>query len=268
MTLIDLELPEWDFRQKRDRLAGCSMTGYEDATARMDGAAREALLHSLRQAADQAARDYAHQLRIPTPLLVTTLKPEGSLSLVAGGVSPGLHDAHAPYFIRRIRISADDALAKAAIALGWQVHPEVGTPDNDISKARTLVVDFPIASGATRTKDDVSALEQLERYFMFQRAYTQHNSSNTLTVRPEEWEPLKQRIWAQWDDFVGVSFLALDGGTYQLAPYEAISQAEYERLAAAFKPFDPAVLQQYESIGVSDLDSEDPDCATAACPVR
>ena len=214
------------------------------------------------------AENYAKELRIPTPLLVTTVKPEGSLSLVAGGVSPGLHDPHSPYFIRRIRISADDALAKTAIALGWVVSPEVGTPDNDIKKATTLVVDFPVASGAIRTKDDVSALEQFSRYLMFQEYYTDHNASNTITVRPDEWDGLRDAIADKWNDFIGVSFLALDGGTYQLAPYEAITKEQYEALTANYKPFDPAVLEQFERTGVSDLDNDDPDCATGACPIR
>lgn len=268
MALLDLELPEWDFRQKRDRLTGCSLTGFEDATAQMTADEKAQLLQGLSAEACDVADQYARHLRIPTPLLVTTIKPEGTLSLVAGGVSPGLHDAHSPYFIRRIRISADDALGKAALAMGWTVHPEIGTPDNDIAKARTLVIDFPVASGALRTKDDVTALEQLERYLMFQKDYTQHNSSNTITVRPDEWEALRNRIAAVWDEFVGVSFLALDGGTYQLAPYEAITEEKYRALDAAFKPFDPDVLQQFEVVGVSDLDEDDPDCATGACPIR
>ena len=196
------------------------------------------------------------------------LVSHNTLSLVAGGVSPGLHDAHSPYFIRRIRISADDALAKAAQSLGWTVHPEVGTPDNDIAKARTLVIDFPIKSGAKRTKDDVGAIEQLERYLMFQRHYTDHNSSNTITVRPEEWDAVREFIKDAWDEYVGVSFLSLDGGTYQLAPYEAIEKEKYEELIKNFTPFDPDVLQKFESAGMSDLDADDPDCATGACPVR
>ena len=268
MALVELEMPEWDFNLRRDRLIGCDMTGYEDATYNMSEGQKIGLLSISRLAVQNSADEYASDLRVATPLLKTCSKPNGTLSLVAGGVSPGLHDAHSPYFIRRIRISADDALAKAAQSLGWTVHPEVGTPDNDIAKARTLVIDFPIKSGAKRTKDDVGAIEQLERYLMFQRHYTDHNSSNTITVRPEEWDAVREFIKGAWDEYVGVSFLSLDGGTYQLAPYEAIAKGKYEELIENFTPFDPNVLQKFESAGMSDLDADDPDCATGACPVR
>ena len=267
MTLIDLELPEWNEKHKRDRLTGCSLTGVQDALAGLDDAAQDETLEALSKAARDAAAQYAHQLRIPAPLLTTTIKPEGTLSLVAGGVSAGLHYAHAPYFIRRIRISSDDALAKAALKLGWKVQPEIGTPDGDITKARTLVIDFPVASGSSITKGDVPALRQLENYIRFQKHYTQHNSSNTITVRPEEWAGVERAISEVWDDFVGVSFLAHDGGTYQLAPYEAITKDEYEALRSVNKPFDPALLSQFENIWES-LDTEDDDCASGACPIR
>ena len=268
MALVDLEMPEWDFNNKRDRLIGCSMAGTQDAIGMMPTHYQQRILSMARSAAVEGAREYAYDLRIPVPLLSTCQKPDGSLALVAGGISPGVHDSHSPYFIRRIRISSDDALAKAAQELGWTVHPEVGTPDNDISKARTLVIDFPIKSSATRTKDDVGAIEQLERYLMFQDHYTEHNTSNTITVRPEEWSDVRDFIKEAWDNYVGVSFLSLDGGTYQLAPYEAITKEHYEELSAVFKPFDPDVLKKHESVGVSELDADDPDCATGACPVR
>ena len=268
MTLVDLELPEWDAIHKRDRLTGCSLTGVQDAIGGMSNREIENVLSTLRFAANEAAEKYASELRIATPLLVTCLKPEGSLSLVAGGVSPGVHDAHSPYFIRRIRISSDDALAKAALVHGWKISPEVGTPENKIENARTLVIDFPVKSGAFRTKDDVSAIEQLDRYLNFQRLYTDHNTSNTITVRPEEWADIEYAISSVWDKFVGVSFLSLDGGTYQLAPYEAITKEEYERALLRGMPFSPEVLEMFESIGISDLDSSDPDCATGGCPTR
>ena len=87
MALPELELPEWDERNKRDRLLGCSMTGYSDATSGLSEPEKERLIEYMHKCVSDAAIKYSHDLRIPIPLLSTALKPEGSLSLVAGGVS-------------------------------------------------------------------------------------------------------------------------------------------------------------------------------------
>lgn len=273
MTLAELELPHWHAVQQRDRLLGASLTGVKDALAMVDYTEQEeeALLKLLNDAAREEADTYAKELRISSPLLVTTVKPEGTISQVAGGVSSGLHMSHSPYYIRRIRINAADPLAKAVKALGWTVHAEVGTPGETeaerLANARTLVIDFPVTSGATRTKDDVNVAEQFETYFSFQRHYTEHNSSNTIHVRPHEWGEAESIVYENWDDFVGVSFLAHDGGTYQLAPYEAISREEYEELSAKMTPFDITILQRYENGEGSDLDGAD-GCEGGVCPIR
>lgn len=277
MTLAELELPEWDKVQQRDRLLGCSITGWMDAMDLLDF--RDVLfelrgrsfLDTLRDTANHAAEQYAHELRISTPLLVTTVKPEGTLSQVAGGVSSGLHFSHSPYYIRRIRINAHDPLARMVKDLGWTVHAEVGTPGETESErlknARTWVIDLPVKSGAKINKDDVSALDQLSNYFMFQKYYTDHNSSNTITVKPDEWGDVCNEIYERWDDFIAVSFLANDGGSYDLAPYEAITEEEYDKLKNSMVEFKPEFLQMYENGGDSDLDGVD-DCVTGACPIR
>jgi ribonucleoside-triphosphate reductase len=273
MTLATLEIPHWNETQSRDRLLGTSLTGVKDALAMIDYTEQEEahLLELLGNTAREEADRYAKELRVTSPLLVTTVKPEGTLSQVAGGVSSGLHWSHSPYYIRRIRINAADPLAKAVKDIGWTIHAEVGTPgdteEEKLANARTLVIDFPIASGASVTKDDVSAREQFDTYFRFQRHYTEHNSSNTIHVRPNEWAEAEQIVWDGWDEFTAVSFLAYDGGSYQLAPYEAITKEQYEEMAAKLTEFNPDILKQYETGDDSDLEGMD-GCEGGVCPIR
>jgi adenosylcobalamin-dependent ribonucleoside-triphosphate reductase len=273
MTLAELEIPHWNAVQQRDRLLGTSLTGVKDAMAMIDYTEQEEadLLAMLGQIARDEADEYAKEMRVSSPLLVTTVKPEGTISQVAGGVSSGLHWSHSPYYIRRIRINAADPLAKAVQSIGWTIHAEVGTPGETeaerLANARTLVIDFPIASGARVTKDDVSAKEQFDTYFRFQRYYTEHNSSNTIHVRPEEWGEAEQIVWDGWDEFTAVSFLAYDGGSYQLAPYEAITKEQYEEMAAKLTEFDPKILQRFETGEDSDLEGMD-GCEGGVCPIR
>lgn len=272
MTCIDLELHDWNRTHQRDRLLGCSLTGWKDAMEAL-GYTREQeieLQKKLHYVIRESADNYARELGLSPSLLVTAIKPEGTLSLVAGGVSPGLHYSHSDYYIRRIRISAEDPLAKTAIDLGWPVHNEVGQEEPYV---RTKVVDFPCKSPVQRTKYDVSALEQLETYYDFQKNYTEMNSSNTISVKDDEWDAVCQNVYDHWDNMLAVSFLSLDDNTYELAPYEKITKEEYERMTAAMKPFDPSLLTAYEKQSGKegedfDIASDSPECSSGACPIR
>ncbi len=274
MTLAKLELDHWDNVQQRDRLIGTSLTGWKDAISLLDFTTDQEheLMRQMKKAARNAADEYAKDLRVSSPLLSTTVKPEGTLSQVAGGVSSGLHMNHSPYYIRRIRINSNDPLVKVAHELGWTINPEVGTQGNTLEEkmdnARTLVIDFPVKSGATKNKGDISVEEQFDTYFKFQKQYTEHNSSNTITVKPHEWEKAEEIVYENWDDFVGVSFLSYDGGTYQLAPYEEITEAQYNELKSKMKPFDSSILHKYEeSETEADLENMEA-CASGVCPIR
>jgi ribonucleoside-diphosphate reductase alpha chain/ribonucleoside-triphosphate reductase len=287
MTLVELESMPWSKDpkgwakvQSTDRLIGTSVTGWKDAIAILgyDLEAERDLLRMLSLAVKEEVERYSSELRISKPLLDTTVKPEGTLSLVAvnpitkSPVSSGLHLSHSPYYIRRIRINAMDPLAKTVQELGWLVHPEVGTPgatrEEQLANARTLVIEFPIASGAKRSKEDSNVEEQFRTYFDFQKYYTRHNSSNTIDIKDGEWAKAEEIVYSKWDDFTAVSFLAYSGHSYQLAPLEAITKEKFEELKAAMAPFDMNVLNRLENPEDIDEDIEDPNCANGACGVR
>lgn len=254
MTLVPLELPNWDKVQQRDRLLGCSITGFKDAMDRLNYNVEQEnkLIKFIGDISRNEAARYAKEMRVNEPLLVNCVKPEGSLSVVANAVSCGLHMSHSPYYIRRIRISAADPLAKAIQQLGWSIHPEVGTKgdsrEEQMANATTLVIDFPVSTGAKRTKFDITVEEQLNTYFNFQKLYTDHNSSNTITVRNHEWDKLKEIIYTNWDNFIGVSFLSLDEHSYHLAPYEACDEKTYMELQKITQPVDINILSKYELV--------------------
>ena len=276
MTCVDLELDGWNEAHHRDRLTGCSMTGWQDFIAQMRpdvlrrAGGKTGVLKWLRTVVHEAGEEIAQELQAPVPLLMTALKPEGSLSLVANGVSPGVHWQHSPYFIRRIRVNAHDPLALTAKELGWQIHPEVG---QDMETATTIVIDFPVKSPAKVTKADVSAVEQLEEYLLFQKYYTDMNTSNTITVKPDEWEEVEDFVYNHWEDMLGVTFLELNSTYYPLMPYEECTKEEYEELKSKMKEFDPVLLNEKElstrNMGKEfEILDDRESCTTGVCPIR
>ncbi len=265
MTFRELEMHNWNAVQQRDRLLGCSLTGWQDmvnATA-MSREAQAELLKKLRSAAHEAAKRLAASLGVNAPLLVTTVKPEGTLSLLPT-VSSGIHYSHAPYYIRRIRISATDPLCRVCEELGYPVYPEVG---QDERNCRTKVVEFPVQAPAGRVKADASAIEQLENYRMFMEHYVDHNCSITVHVREHEWEEVEEWVWEHWDEVVALSFLSYDENFYELLPYEAISRDEYLARREKMQPFNPALISKYER-EETELDVGTADCSSGVCPVR
>jgi ribonucleoside-diphosphate reductase alpha chain/ribonucleoside-triphosphate reductase len=265
MTCTELEIPEWNAVQQRDKLLGCSLTGWQDMVneAGLDVKAQKELLSELRAVARKAADDYAAELGMPEPLLVTTVKPEGTLSLLPT-VSSGVHYSHSPYYVRRIRISADDPLVKVCEELEYPVFPEVG---QTYENAKTKVVEFPVKAPAGRIKRDVPALEQLEMYKMFMEHYVDHNCSITVHVRESEWTDVEQWVWDNWDDVVALSFLSFDDSFYELLPFEEISKEEYERRVREMKPFIPSLISKYEKEEV-EYDIGNDGCEGGVCPVR
>lgn len=270
MTCLDLELEDWNEVHHRDRLLGCSITGYQDFLGKANIENEDSFLSWMRANTRIGAEHYASELGTPSSLKVTAVKPEGTLSLVCNGVSPGLHYQHSEYFIRRIRVNASDPLAMTALKLGWRIHPEVGQTMED---ATTLVIDFPCKSTSKKTKFDVSAIEQLDNYIRFQKNYTEQNTSNTITVRPEEWQDVIDYVYKNWDDILAVTFLELNTDYYPLLPYEACTKEEYEELKNSMKEFDPDILNNMEittrNLGKEyEILDDREGCEHGVCPIR
>jgi len=265
MTCVELELSHWDQVQQRDKLVGCSMTGWQDmVNATSMGREEQAkLLNILRKSARDEVDLYAREIGQNPPLLVTTVKPEGTLSQLPT-VSSGVHYSHSPYYIRRIRVSSHDPLVKVCEELEYPVYPEVG---QDLETCSTKVVEFPVKAPIGKTKYDISAIEQLENYKLFMENYVDHNCSITVHVRNREWEEVEEWIWNNWDDVVALSFLALEDNFYQLLPYEAIDEEEYNERISKMKPFIPSLISKYEKQEM-DLDIGDDGCENGICPVR
>lgn len=271
MTCVDLELPGWNEIHHRDRLLGCSITGYQDLIGMLPEGFNEALfLEEMKRLTRFYADEYAEELGTPKSKLVTSVKPEGTLSLIAGGVSPGVHYQHSPYFIRRIRVNASDPLAKTALELGWQIHPEVG---QTMENATTLVIDFPCKTEARKTKNDVSAVDQLKTYLMFQKNYVEHNASNTISVKPDEWEEVVDFVHTNWNDVLGVTFLESNSTYYPLLPYEECTKETYDDLVKKTRQFDPEILNNMEittrNMGKEyEILDDKEGCENGVCPIR
>lgn len=265
MTCVELELPKWDAVQQRDKLLGCSLTGWQDLVNATGITEEEAtdLLKELKETAKQEAKAYAEAIGENPPLLVTTVKPEGTLSQLPT-VSSGVHYSHAPYYIRRIRVSADDPLVKVCEELGYPVFPEVG---QEWETCTTKVVEFPIRAPEGKTKYDISAIEQLKNYKMFMDHYVDHNCSITVHVRDHEWDEVEEWVWNNWEDTVALTFLSLEDNFYKLLPYEAIDEVEYLRRTKEMKDFIPSLISKYEKQELEIEITED-GCETGVCPIR
>ncbi len=265
MTCVELEIPEWNYVQTRDKLLGCSLTGWQDMVNAVKLSKKEEakLLSKLRETAVDAANRYADDIGENRPVLVTTVKPEGTLSQLPI-VSSGVHYSHSPYYIRRVRINSDDPVVKVCEELGYPIYPEVG---QSIETCTTKVVEFPIKAPLGKTKYEVTAIEQLENYKLFMENYVDHNCSITIHVREHEWDEVEEWVWNNWDEVVALSFLALEDNFYQLLPYEAIDEEEYNKRNKEMKPFLTNLLAKYEK-SEQEIDIGNDGCDNGVCPIR
>lgn len=269
LTEPELELEGWSEIHHRDRLIGCSITGWQDAVSdNMTKFEQEALLTLMKTWIKDAANEYADENNRHRPVLYTTVQPDGTGGLISG-CSAGIHYNHSPYYFRRVRISTNSPLYQAVKYLdGWQIDNEVGQDDN----GNTKVITFPCKSNSRITKYNVSAIEQLEQYKMMQTHYVDHNTSITVTVKDDEWDAVTDWLDKNWDCVVGISFLSLNQDYYPLMPYEECTEKQYLELKSKMAPFDQELVNKYEfelqTVGKDFEIDESGECEDGHCPVR
>jgi ribonucleoside-triphosphate reductase len=250
---------EWTENCEAERLLGVSITGQWDSKAVRNAE----VLEAMRKETIKVNKKYAEKFGVKQSTAITCVKPSGTVSQTLG-VASGMHPRHAPYYIRRIRISATDSLFKMLRDQGVPYHPEVGQTEED---ANTFVLEFPVKSpdGAI-SKDDISALDQLEHWKLVKEHFTEHNPSVTISVGEDEWIKVANWVYEHWDIVGGLSFLPRSNHVYRLAPYEVISKEQYEEFAKRFQHIDYGKLYAYERTDESDRKAELA-CVSGACEI-
>lgn len=194
---------------------------------------------------------YSEWLAIPRSIKVTTVKPSGSVSLLAGA-TPGIHYPESNFYIRRVRLSKFSDLIKPLEKAGYKIEPAVG------QETDTVVVEFPVSLGKNmRTIKDVSMWEQLSLGAFMQKYWSDNQVSQTVTFKPEtEGNDIETALEIYQYQLKGVSFLpALEYGQYPQMPYEAITEEEYNKMFKKLKPVDFSKDKE-DSIGEKFCDND------------
>ena len=209
----------WKDNTEEERLLGVSLTGILDTNIWT-----EDVLEILRTVAVETNKKVAEDLGIPQSTAITCVKPSGTVSQLVDSAS-GIHARHNDYYIRTVRGDNKDPLTQFMKDSGIPNEPCVMKPDS------TTVFSFPMKSpeGAV-TRTQMSAIEQLEYWLMFQRHWCEHKPSVTVSVKEDEWMDVGAWVYKNFDEVSGISFLPFSDHTYAQAPYQDITAEEYDEL--------------------------------------
>ena len=256
----------WKDNTEAERLLGVSLTGIMDSQLlshhrhTIDGSLPEILEH-LKNVAVTTNAEWADRLGIPASAAITCVKPSGTVSQLVDSAS-GIHARHSAYYIRTVRGDNKDPLTQFMIDQGIPNEPDVMKPDS------TTVFSFPQKSpvGAI-TRNDMTAIEQLQLWLVYQRHWCEHKPSVTVTVRDHEWMEVGAWVYKHFDEVSGVSFLPHSDHSYQQAPYQEVSEREYlDALSLMPERINWADLSNYEKEDTSKGTSTFA-CAGGSCEI-
>jgi ribonucleoside-triphosphate reductase len=213
---------EWKKNTEEERLLGVSLTGIMDAKITSNPDPK--MLERLRDYARETNEKYAKKLGIPVSASITCVKPSGTVSQLVDSAS-GIHARHNNFYIRRIRMDKKDPIYDFLKDKGVYVEDETFRPDS------TAVFSFPIkAPKGAVLRNDMTAIEQLENWLIYQRHWCEHKPSVTISVKDDEWVEVGAWVWKYFDEISGVSFLPHSDHTYVQAPYEDCDENQYNAL--------------------------------------
>ncbi len=250
--------PIWKRNTEEEALLGVSFTGVMDhpVLGNVGDEAKQWLI-TLRTQAVATNEKWAKLLGINQAAAITCVKPEGTVSQLTDSAS-GLHPRYAPYYIRRVRADVKDPLSDFMKLAGvaWE---------DDVVQPGQVVFSFPMKSPAGAVfRNDRTAIQQMEHWDMMQEYWCEHKPSITVYYSPDEFLGLGQWVWDRFDSISGVSFLPRDNGSYQQAPYEEITEEQYNKLRDAMPVLFWDLFREEEDNTVS---SQQLACTAGACEI-
>jgi len=221
----------WRQNTEEERLLGVSLTGQFGNELMSGKKGKDVLaktLSELRDIAVQTNVSEAGLLGINPSAAITCVKPSGTVSQLTG-VSSGMHPWHSEYYIRTVRGDKKDPLTQFLTECGVPAEDDVMKPND------TTVFSFPIKAPKNAVmRDDLSAVEHLDIWLIYQREWCEHKPSITISVRENEWMEVGAWVWKYFDELSGISFLPHSEHSYRQAPYQEIEQQKYENFVNNF----------------------------------
>jgi len=228
VTLGKTHWPDTNRVMLRNRRIGCSMSGIAQFLANRGTGVLQEWMDKGYQHIQKLDKEYSDWMAIPASIKTTSIKPSGTVSLLAGA-TPGIHFPESRYYIRRMRLGINSNLVPSLEKAGYKLEPAFG------SETTTLVVEIPVDVGeGVRTLDEVSMWEQLGLAALAQKYWADNQVSCTVTFSPEtEGQDIAPALDLFQYQLKGISFLPkLDHGAYPQMPYESIDVETYTSMKA------------------------------------
>jgi ribonucleoside-triphosphate reductase len=218
---------QWKKNASEERLLGVSLTGIMDnqlTSNRKGGDKLTETLKHLKQVVIDTNKEWADKLSIEQSVATTTVKPSGTVSQLVDSAS-GIHGRYSRYYIRTVRNDKKDPLSDFLIQQGVPYESDITKPES------TWVFSFPMKAPSNAVlANELTAIDQLEMYKLYNTYWAEHNVSITVYVKENEWMEVGAWVYKNFESINGVSFLPYSEHSYKQAPYQPINKEEFEKL--------------------------------------